>query len=289
MSDIQAIVKGIARLKPFPQTLHRILELARDPKLRMPDLAEAISNDPMLTANILRDVNSAYYGRTRKCETVHQAVVYLGVSEVINLALMGGARQNLIDEQPGYDLESGELWRYSLTSAFLGRDVAERAGLEDPQLVFTAGLLKDIGKAVLASHVSDELPAIRELVDSEGYSFREAERAVLGIDHAQLGALVAEEWQFSDKLRELIGTHHLPLQCESAPLEAAAVYLGDVLCMMLGVGVGADGLAYRFQEQATELLGLSDTDLQRILADFALRMERLEALFDTDAPRGQMR
>ena len=182
------------------------------------------------------------------------------------------------------DLKAGELWRYSLSSAMLARAVAVKAKVVDAQLVFTVGMVKDIGKVVLSQYVSEAYEKIRMLVDDSGYSFREAEAAVLGIDHAQLGALVAQLWRFSPKMVDMIRYHHQPLQCQTVH-QAAAVYMGDILCMMLGTGVGADGLAYRFQRQVVDLLRLSDTDIQMLLVEFTGQMDRLAGLFDSSYPR----
>ena len=284
MNDMEAIVEGITRLTPIPRSLQQIMELAKDPDVDMDRLTEAVSQDPVLIANLLKDANSAYYGRSRKFETVNQAVVFLGTAEVFNLVLISGCRDTLAAAQEGYDLSTGELWRYSLSSALLAKAVAVKTNLADKQLVFTASMVKDIGKLVLSQYVSEKYEEIRGLVDANGYSFREAEKAVLGIDHAELGAMVAQHWRFSPKMVDIIRHHHQPLQCEAAPFEAGAVYMGDLLCMMLGVGVGADGLSYRFEQQVIELLGLSDTDIQMLLVEFEMQKDRTEGLLETDLP-----
>lgn len=281
MKDMEAIVEGITRLKPIPKSLQPMMELAKDPEVDMDRLTEAVSQDPVLIANLLKDANSAYYGRSGKFETVNQAVVFLGTAEVFNLVLMAGCRDTLAAAQEGYDLSTGELWRYSLSSALLAKAVAVKTNLADRQLVFTASMVKDIGKLVLSQYVSEKYEEIRGLVDAKGYSFREAEKAVLGIDHAELGAMVAQHWRFSPKMIDIIRHHHHPLQCETATFEAGAVYMGDLLCMMLGVGVGADGLSYRFEQQVIELLGLSDTDMQMLLVEFEMQRDRMEGLLET--------
>ena len=278
MNDIRTIVKGIARLKPMPQVLHQIMDLARDSDADTARLAEAVACDPVLTANLLKDANSSYYGRSSRFETVQQAVVFLGTTEVFKLVLVAGCRDTLTTAQDGYDLQAGELWRYSLSSALLAKEVAERCGLAEAQRVFTAALLKDIGKVVLSQYVSEQYQRIRRLVDDGSHSFREAERVVLGIDHAELGAMVALVWQFSPTMVALIRHHHQPFQCFGMEDEAAAVYIGDLLCMMLGAGVGGDGLSYRFQRPVLDRLGLTDSDLQRLLIAFEEQMERLNGL-----------
>ncbi len=280
MNHIKTIVSGIARLKPIPQTVHRIMHLAQNPDTDTDELAKAVACDPMLTANLLKDANSAYYGRPGKFETVQQAVVFLGAVETVKLVLIAGCRDNLSKAQGGYDLQEGELWRYSLSSATLAKAVAQKTGAVDSQFVFTVAMIKDIGKVVLSQYVSEKYEKIRLLVDGGTHSFREAEKAVLGIDHAELGAMAAKIWQFSPKMVDIIRHHHHPLECRQSAREAAAVYMGDLLCMMLGTGVGADGLAYRFQQQAIDLLGLSDSDIQMLLVEFEEQMDRLAGLLN---------
>ncbi len=286
MSDIKTIVQGIGRLKPISKSVHQVMALAQQPEPDMLAVVEAIARDPILTANVLKQANSSFYGRPGRFETVRQAVVFLGITEVFDLVLMAGCKESLARDQAGYDLQAGELWRNSLCSALLAKAAAAKMGTADTQLVFTAAMLKDIGKVVLSQYVSAEYEKIRELVDAGGHSFYEAEKAVLGIDHAALGAMVAQVWQFSPKMVAMIRHHHRPLACEAAREQAAAVYMGDLLCMMAGIGVGADGLAYRFQRQVVDWLGVSETDMQQLLVDFDTQRERLEGLLDAPPPSG---
>lgn len=279
MSDIKSIVKRIGSLKPVSEVLHPILQMQQESDIDMDRLVQLISRDATLTANLLKDANSAYYGRCGKFETVNQAVVFLGTAEVFNLVIMAACRDTLNTPQRGYDLNAGDLWQYSLNSAKIAKMVAGRNGVADPQLVFTVGILKDIGKVVLSQYVDEKFREIRSQV-AAGKSFREAEKAVLGLDHAELGAMVATVWQFSEKMASMIRWHHQPLACDIAPGESAAVYMGDVLAMMLGSGGGADGLAYRFDRRVTDLLGMSDVDIQLLLAEFQDQSERLKGLSD---------
>jgi putative nucleotidyltransferase with HDIG domain len=279
MNDILTIVKNIAGLKPIPQAVHKVMEAVQDQNGNLAKLSEVIACDPILTANVLKAANCAYYARPAKFETVHQAVVFLGSTEVVDLVLMSSVNEKLNRAQKGYDLEKGALWRYSLSSAFLAKEVAKIKGIGASQVVFTASLLKDIGKLILSQYVSDQYEDICKLVYEQGFSFREAEEKVLGIDHAELGALVARAWLFSPKMIDMIKNHHQPLKSKLAPKETAAVYMGDIMCMMLGIGVGADGLAYRFEPEVIELLQITDKQIQHVLAEFGDNMDRMQAFF----------
>ena len=149
MSDIEPIIKEIDKLRPVPKVANKVMSIARDPQSSMSQLSEVITYDQALTANLLRMCNSAYFGLPSKIDSVHQAIVYLGMDQLIDLVLMSSGVENLKGKQEGYDLDEGELWRYSVSSALLARELAEKKGSENNHLIFTAALLKDIGKVVL--------------------------------------------------------------------------------------------------------------------------------------------
>jgi putative nucleotidyltransferase with HDIG domain len=278
MKDIKAIIQGIARLKPIPQVVNKIMEITRDPNKGMSDLAEIISYDTMATANLLKAANSAYYGRAIKFDSVQKAIVFLGMDEAVDLVLMGNATNTLSRPQRGYGLGEGELWRSSLASALLARDLAAKNKVADKHLVFTGALLKDIGKVVLEQYVADQFEVINRHVREGHISFREAEKEVLGIDHAELGAMTAQVWRFSDQMIDVIQNHHQPANALLAKSETAVVYLSDVICMMMGITGGADGLAYRFHRDTIMELGMTEMDLQMAIAGFVENLKKVEDL-----------
>lgn len=276
--DVEKIILEINHLKPMPQVANKVMAIARNPKSSMQQLAEVITYDQVLTANLLKTCNSTYFGLPRKVDSVHQAIVFMGMNQVVDLVLLNGGAENLRKRQEGYDLDEGDLWRYSVSSALIVRELAVKKGLGDNQLLFTAALLKDIGKVVLSQHVADSYQKISFLVSQHEYSFREAEKAVIGIDHAELGGKVAEKWGFSTQLVDLIRNHHLPDDAAEYSTETRIVYLADMLCMIMGIGVGSDGLAYRFRKDVVEGLGFSDRDFQEVMAGFGEKLRQVEEL-----------
>ena len=278
MSDIQAIIKGIDSLKPIPQVANKVMSIVQDPDSSLSELSEVISYDQAITANLLKICNSAYVGLSRKVESVHHAIVYLGMDQVVDLVLMTAAAENLNRKQSGYDLCEGELWKYSVSSALIAKELAEKKGSKDNHLIFTAALLKDIGKVILNQYVADSFERINTLVSEHGFSFREAEKEVIGIDHAELGGMVAESWKFSPKMVDTIRNHHMSEQSSSDDFETSIVYLADTLCMMMGIGVGSDGLAYRFYRDVAERLNFTERDFQETIASFSENIQRVEEL-----------
>lgn len=278
MSDIKLIIKKIKELEPIPQVAHKIMSIAKDPDSGMSDLSEIIAYDAAVTSNLLKVVNSAYFGLSGKIDSVHQAVVYLGMSQVIDIVLMAASAKNLNAAQKGYGLNEGDLWKYSVSSALIARELAEKKEAQETHLIFTAALLKDIGKVILSRYVEDSFEKISVLVAEQGFSFREAEKEVIGIDHAELGAMVAETWNFSPKMVEIIRNHHQPQESTISEFESSIVCMADTLCMMMGIGVGSDGLAYRFHQEVADRLELTERDFQEIIAGFGEKIHQVESL-----------
>ena len=195
MLDITSIMKKIDSLKPIPQIAHKIMSIVEDPESSLPDLSKVIGYDSAVTANLLKVANSAYFGRPGKFDSVHQAIVYLGMDHVVDLVLLASGADNLKPEQTGYDLQKGDLWKYSVLSALIARELAENKGIGKTHLIFTAALLKDIGKVILDQYVGDTFEQISDMVAEQNLTFREAEKQIIGIDHAELGAMVAKSWK----------------------------------------------------------------------------------------------
>jgi len=278
MNDIKKIFKKIDTLKPIPQVANKIMSLVEDPNSSMSQLTDVIAYDQALTANLLRTCNSAHFGLSRKVESVHQAIVFVGMDQLVDLVLVSCGSDNFKRKQEGYDLSAGELWKYSVASALIAKELAEKIGQKDNHRVFTAALVKDIGKVVLSQFVADASEEIKSLVQENGLSFQEAEKQVIGIDHAELGAMVAEKWKFSSKMVDIIRNHHLSETPSDVDTEIAIVYLADTLCMMMGIGGGSDALFYRFHKGVVETMGFSEIDIQQIIAEFGGKLQLVEDL-----------
>jgi putative nucleotidyltransferase with HDIG domain len=278
MSTIKDLIKEIDNLKPVPSIVNQIMAVAEDPNSSVLDIAKIIQYDPVLTANILKMSNSAYYNLPRRVESVQEAVSMIGINQIIDMVLMKSGAANLAKSQEGYGLHEGELWKHAVSSALIAKDLAVKKGSKHIQLIFTAALLKDIGKVILDRFVSDSYSRIDNLVKNKGFSFKEAEKKVIGIDHAELGGLVAEMWDFSPKMVSMIKNHHLSDESARDDLETQILYVADNVCMMMGIGGGSDGLAYRFHKDVLKKLDISPVDLQEIIASFGSEMKKVEDL-----------
>ena len=278
MTSLQYLLEEVRNLKPIPAVANQLLAVVDNPDSSMEDIANVIQYDPVMTANILRTCNSAYFGLKHPAESIKDAVNLLGTDQIIELVLLKSGAGTFSGRQSGYGLEEGEMWRYSVSSAVIAKQIAVQMKLENKNTIFTAALVKDIGKIILEKYVARVRHKILELVEKENLSFREAEKKLLGIDHAELGAMIAKMWKFSPKMVKIIRHHHLADETMIKDKEVAVVYLADCISMMIGVGVGSDGLAYRFRDETIRELGLTADDVAHIIAEYGANMQEIENL-----------
>jgi putative nucleotidyltransferase with HDIG domain len=281
MTDIKAIISEIEILKPIPPVATQILVLAEDINSSLSEIADLIIHDPAITANVLRLCNSAYFALPRRVESVYDAITLLGLDQVVDLVLMNSLSCNFRQAKDGYGLGEGELWRHAVLSAHIAKMLVEYAKVPTTKhLVFTAALVKDIGKLILGRFVAFSFEKINILVQSYGYCFNEAEKEIIGMSHEELGARIARKWRFSEKLIYIIRHHHLSDDSSKDDSETSLVYLADIVCMMLGMSTGVDGLAYRFYSDVLDRMNITAKDLQNVIAQTGESRNSIEALLN---------
>jgi putative nucleotidyltransferase with HDIG domain len=244
MDSLANILNKVNQLDPIPMVIHKVLALAEDPDSSLKDLVTVVEHDPAITANLLKTVNSAYMGLPVKADSISQAVAMLGLQQVVEMVLSQNLSGNLNRAQKGYGLAKGELWFQSVSVAMVARILASQRDLMGLPAIYTAALLKDIGKVILHEYVAEKLESIQQLVATKGMSFVEAENEVLGMDHTSLGGIIAKEWQLSPHMVYMIENHHLANPASRNDPATATLYLADLVAMMVDTGIGVDRLAY---------------------------------------------
>ena len=279
MRDLEDIIAQIDLLEPVPPIAAQILVLTDDPNSSLQEISELIINDPALTANLLKICNSAFYSLPRRVDSVREAITLVGLDQIVELVLFNSLSSNFNKELVGYGLGERELWRHAVSSAHVAGMMADRfSASHNKNLIFTAALVKDIGKLILGRFVAFSYEQINILVHSQGLSFNDAEREIIGMNHEELGALVGKKWNFSERLVYIIRHHHLSDEIARQDLETTLVYLADIICMMMGICTGGDGLSYRFYSDVLNRLGLSENDLQGIIAEASKSQQQVEVL-----------
>lgn len=207
--------RSVDALPTLPTVVSQVLEKTRDPNTRLDDIVELISTDQALVSAVLRLVNSAFYGFSRRITTLKQAITLLGFRSVRNLVVNAGV-VGIFRRRTFNAHHRRRLWDHSVACAVAARLLAEREGYAAREEAFTAGLLHDIGKVVIDQYAPRDSAAILEKVEA-GTDPCVAESAVLGADHTQIGVWIAERWHLPKALCAVIAHHHDPSSAESYP------------------------------------------------------------------------
>ncbi|MBN1628045.1 MAG: HDOD domain-containing protein [Deltaproteobacteria bacterium] len=228
--SVERIVASISGLPPFPEVARRVLELSRDPDISNKEIAEVLKYDDAITANCLKLCNSSYYSLSVKVFSMHQAVNMLGLKNIIMIALASTKSLSAYAKaQQKYCMTKGELWRHSVTTAIISQLLLKYANMNEDSILFTAALLHDFGKIVLDQYMEGDVENLVELTQKEGVSLLDAEKEVFGIDHAELGGLIAEEWNFPSMLVNSIRNHHHEISSDHIPNVESWVRLSNLV------------------------------------------------------------
>jgi putative nucleotidyltransferase with HDIG domain len=279
MNSIESIVEACNQLPPFPAVISRALTLVSNPNASLQEIVETIQYDQAITANVLKVCNSAYFGLRQPIGSLKEAVLFMGFNQLLEILLSGVAGSMMGRAVSGYDLEAGELWKHSVSSALLSQIIVKRINKKEDLLLFTAALIHDIGKVILNSYVADQSQLIKEQVKVKGISFLEAEKEVLGIDHAELSALIIEQWNFPIEIVQAIRFHHTPLMATSDLEYVYLIYLSDLIAILTGIGVGVDGLSYSGFKEIVVHYGLNEKDIERFISQLGDQINRVEVMF----------
>ncbi len=284
--DSEEILKSVKNVPALSPGASQLLDVLGSGQYEIADIVKVIENDSALTVNVLKVVNSASMGLRREIDSVHQAVAFLGDTKVIGIALASAGGDTFNAELAGYHGDRGMLGRHCLWVAIAARELARHTnGVVDKGVAFTAGLLHDIGKAVISDYMVDLVPTIMEQTNEDSEpDHLNAERGVMGTDHCEVGCGLARHWKMPESLIASIEHHHNP-EAASDDYKAMAyvIHLADTLAMMQGVGTGIDDLQYKFDVKYEEYVMLESTDLEGLALDVQIDFNATaEALFGTD-------
>ncbi len=225
----QILVHEVDTLPQFPENIITLQKLLADPNHELADIAREISVDPSMTADLLKLVNSAQFMLPKRVDNIVEAVKLVGTKGVRNLLYSYGTQKVLGEKYS----EMRSMWTHAYRVAFyaymLARSFKKKKELLDD--VYVGGILHDLGQIVIASLHPDLLDRITRICKEKGIPAKLLEDFSVGLNHAEVGALIAKKWNFPEQLVSAIRYHHDPTQ---APPEhrdiAACVYLANIIC-----------------------------------------------------------
>ena len=265
MSRREDILQKAFAIPQMPMPVQKVLAYIGNPEADLRQLARIIEYDPGLTVNVLRMANSSFFGTGGKVTSVREALMRLGLNRVYQLVIASGVAPMTRYEIKGYGLRPGELLEHSVAVATASETLAKELGRVAPPHTFTAGLLVNIGKTVMGSFLEVDAIPVLPLARDRHISFEQAEEEILGINHAELGAILLERWSIPIPIVNVVRYRLRPDDCPEPDLALDLVHVGDVIAKMTGIGMGIDGMQYTPSEAVFARLDISPEQMEAVM------------------------
>jgi HD-like signal output (HDOD) protein len=264
---LKQIQQFIRRMPSLSTTVAKVLEICNNPAVSANDLNRVISYDPVLTAQVLKLINSAFYGLPNRIPSLVRAIIMLGVNTVKNLVLASSVLAACKGMSKIGKRTIDDFWAHCLCVGVLSKMIAAmgRMPLSVHEEYFVAGLLHDLGKLPLmvcfpelyGNTISDAKASGRPLVEyEEGY---------FGINHCQVGGLIAEKWNLGTSTQDVIKSHHVPDGAHHDEFLVKCIGTANLLANLFGIGTAGDHY-------------MNPVQLKTWLEDMGLSMETLSGL-----------
>jgi putative nucleotidyltransferase with HDIG domain len=278
---IRKIAESVIGLPTLPTVVSKMIDLVDSPRTSAGLLARLISADQALTAKVLKLANSAYYGFPREISTVNMAIVVLGFNAVKEMGLSISVFDVFKKTASSAIFDVARFWEHSVGCGTASRMLARTYRPAIAGEAFVAGLLHDVGKVILKQYFDNELASIITLQKDKGMSLEEAEEAIIGTSHAQIGSWLAEKWNLPKIICETILHHHDPWESLVENEFVACVQIGDYLCHMSKTGQSGRVAPPVLDAKLWEVfrsagIALDETFLPGLQTEFLLEFDKSE-------------
>ena len=269
---LESLLSQITEVPTLPTSVLRVMQMIEDPFCSSSDLAKVIQADPAMASKVLKLANSSYYGFRQKISNIPQGVTLLGFATLKNTLMAAAVFDMFRISATGFDLPA--LWQHSVTAATAARLVAKRARYPHAEKAFTAALLHDFGKIIMARFIPQGMAEIVEVVYADQVTMYEAEKSVLGLAHPALGAWVLSRWGLPSPIVEAVEHHHCPARAQTSYDLAGIVSLANLLAHRSNIGCGGDFLPRTADPALLDHFNLTEAALTEL--HDALLFKRLE-------------
>jgi len=263
-------VEALINVPTLEGVLEKIKPLMDSSNAGVEDIATIISSDQVLSAKILRVVNSVFYGFPGRISSLRHALIILGFDAVKGLILSTSVFDAML--AGGFY----GLWEHSMGCAVTAGIIARKTRDPNPEEISIAALLHDIGKVIIKTELPEESSRIDQAVKENQISTYDAEREILGFDHTTVGEWLCQGWNLPDKLADPIAFHHKPDLSQFAQRPTAIAHVANVFVRAIGFGFGGDDLVPQINSAAWEMLDMSDSLVKEIVKEMDGKLEDAE-------------
>ncbi|TGL55564.1 HDOD domain-containing protein [Leptospira kemamanensis] len=262
-SKVDEVLQDVNKLPAISSVVSQVLEKLQKPDVNIAELAQEISKDPAITANVIKLSNSAYYRASKPIRTVQEALMTLGIKTVKEIVLLTAAKGILAQDLNSYQLEAAQLWTASLLVAELSSKIVQHKKLKiDKDLAFTSGLLCSVGKIVLAQFFSPVMMQIKTDLKDNQEPFPMLEKKYFGYTHMEVSENLLKRWNFPPELTDVVANYLTPETSKVNPLLTSVVHIASILIVVSGIGIDIGGESVPISPFALSQTGVTDADIE---------------------------
>jgi putative nucleotidyltransferase with HDIG domain len=268
MERAEILVGAVDDLPTIPVVATKVLQLLDNPDVSVEEIADLMLSDQVMTARVMKLINSPVYKPTQEITSLKRALVYLGLRHVRELALT----TSVIDAFDGTSgaLELNAFWEHSFGVGMVSKIFAQKVGYEDLEKAYIAGIIHDLGEVFLSNFLRDPFMEVLEYIKTHPIKLVDAEAELLGTTHCEIGLSMARKWNFPDAYCDVIAHHHNPGEATVDPILCAIVNLSDLFCTVRELNYGGrEWISFNLsEEEAWTILknkspGLANMDVER--------------------------
>ncbi len=280
------IARALERIPPLSPVVVNVINLLNDPTSSAQRIAEELGKDPVLSFEVLRIVNSPFYGLSRQVSSLEHAVALLGTKTLESIVFSAYAKMTYDTELKSFKLKRGELSIQSFIGAFVAKSIAEDHWSDVEDISFTAGVLRNIGKIAMDYFIEREKDLV-QLELKKTQTFDKIEKKIFGISSDEISAMILEKWKIPEIIRKVIATYNSKISSikdKRSPVYRAAVcvHIGDRIAMMTGLGAGIDSLIYSIDKSIFRDTKIKESDVEeyfeRVIEIYPLLLKELKGL-----------
>lgn len=286
MERAEILVGAVDDLPTIPIVATKVLQLLDNPEVSVEEIADLMLTDQVMTARVLKLINSPVYRPTQEITSLKRALIYLGLRHVRELALTTSVI-NAFDDTDGA-LALNAFWEHSFGVGMVSKIIAQKVGYQDLEKAYISGIIHDLGEVFLSSFMKEPFAEVLNLVRQRPIKLVQAEAELLGTTHCEIGLCMAHKWNFPEEYCEVISQHHSPAQATIDNVLCAIVNLADLFCTVRGLNYGGcEWISFNLaEEEAWSILkerspALAQMDVERFCYELDDAVPDVQALVDS--------
>lgn len=266
------------QLNTLPEVYYRLTDAINNPTSDIADIATLVSEDPALTARLLRIANSAMFNFPSPIDTISQAVTVIGTQQLRDLTLACNLGC-LFPGIPPAVINVEQFWRHSIATGICARAIATLRRENNIERFYITGLLHDLGRLIIYSLLPDYATKVLKASADEDRLLIEIEEEHRVLNHADISALLLEHWQLPQSICEPVKYHHNPSQASNFPEHAATIHLADIIAHAMQLGSSGTDKVAPLNDAAWSRIGLSAEHLETLFERVEQQYEEAVSMF----------